>query len=290
MKLAVLIRAHRFTQQEALLAQRLEAAFKTSIIFVTDDTKEVVSTGRFAKIGIRKFRVRELIGDPFHSNWGWQFGDVFYYAAAQALPDATHFALIESDVFASTAGAERLAQVLTQTPEDIVVPRLSKLDDKVHGYAKDLEQLGRLNSVTCFFPISRVSVRALNLMQELRRREREKGGLRINDEAIMASVAFEDDVSSRNLSDIAPDLFGHDAFTVDRTQLFEHLRDTHDALHLVHPVRNVNALLSRIEEFGHVRNMRRRFREALRQAAPRHRQKLRRALAEADARREQNQG
>ncbi|NNE87374.1 MAG: hypothetical protein HKN27_04800 [Silicimonas sp.] len=71
--------------------------------------------------------------------------------------------------------------------------------------------------------------------------------------------------------------------------MFEHLRGAHQGIEALHPVRTVDALLSRIEEFGGARNFKRRYREALEQAAPRHRQKLRRALAAADERRAQNQ-
>jgi hypothetical protein len=125
-------------------------------------------------------------------------------------------------------------------------------------------------------------------MQNLRRRERENAPLRINDEAILASVAFEDDVSFANLSDIAPEIFDPEGFTTERTQLFEHLRDAHQGVAALHPVRTVSALLERIDSFGEARNFRRRYSEAMEQAAPRHRQKLRRALAAADARRLQN--
>ena len=281
MKLAVLIRAHQFSEQEALLAERLEAAFKSSVVFVTDDTDGAVDTGRFAKIGIRKYRVRQLIGGRVLPRWGWQFGDVFYYAAAEALPDKTHFALIESDVFASKAGADRLAEVLTCGDHDILSPRLERTEEP-RSLSKDLDRLGLENTVTSFFPVTRVSRKALGLMQSLRRREREGSKLRINDEAILASVAFGGDVSSLNLTQAAPDLFDPGSFTLERTQLFEHLREAYNGTALLHPVRRVDVLLARIEEFGAARNFRRRYREALEQAAPRHRQKLRRALAAAD--------
>ncbi|MEO9827034.1 MAG: hypothetical protein ABJF50_21750 [Paracoccaceae bacterium] len=289
MKLAVLIRAHQFSAQEALLAERLEAAFKTSVIFVTDDTNGAVDTGRFAKIGIHKYRVRELIGGRILPQWGWQFGDVFYYAAAEALPHTTHFALIESDVYASPKGAERLAEVLMAGKEDILSPRLEHTDSPPTS-SKDLDQLGLKNTVTSFFPITRVSRKALDLMQALRRRERETPRLRINDEAILASIALGPDVTSLNLTQSAPDLFDPEGFTTERTQLFEHLSEAHHGTALLHPVRTVKALLSRIDEFGGARNFRRRYREAIEQAAPRHRQKLRRALAAADERRKQRLG
>ena len=287
MTLEVLIRAHTFSAQEALLAERLEAAFQSQVTFVTDDSTAPLSTDRFAKIGITRRRVRELIGGRVLPQWGWQFGDVFYYAAREAFPDASHFALIESDVLLSDAGARSLAALFLERNEDILAPRLRRTEDPP-SFAKDLTALDRDAHVACFFPVTRVSVKALEHMQSLRRRERQKPRLRINDEAILANVAFEEKVTSANLSDIAPDIFDPDLFTLERTQLFEHLRDSHDGVAAVHPVRTVAALLNRIEGFGSARNFRRRYREAIEQAAPRHRQKLRRALAAADERRAQN--
>lgn len=284
MKLAVLIRAHQFSAQEAFLAERLESAFKTSVIFVTDDTKEAVHTGRFAKIGIRKQRVRELIGGRYFSQWGWQFGDVFYYAARDALRDASHFALIESDVFLSERGASRLAEVFHDSTDDILAPWLMRKDTPP-AFSKDLDRLERDNTVTCFFPVTRAARDVVDLMCALRKREREIPRLRVNDEAIMASIAFGGDVRAGNLSQIAPDLFEPEGFTIDRTQLFEYLSGAYHDTPILHPVRNVNAMVARIEEFGFVRNFRRRYREAIEQAVPRHRQKLRKALAAADEKR-----
>lgn len=288
MTLAVLIRAHQFTIQEAYLAERLEAAFQASVTFVTDDTHSPVDTGRFAKIGIRKYRVRELIGGRYPPQWGWQCGDVFYYAAAEALPNAAHLALIEADVFLNAASAQRLADLFNKANEDILASQLERTEN-ARTYSKDLEHLGRQNTVTGFFPITRVSRRAIGLMQDLRRRERQHGGLRLNDEAILASVAFEDDVTSLNLSKAASDIFDRAGFNVDGTQLFEHVRTEYQGDAVLHPVRSLNALLARIEEFGTKRNFRRRYRIAMEQAIPRHRQKLRRALAAADARRVKDQ-
>jgi len=287
MNLEVLIRAHTFSAQEAFLADRLEDAFQSQVTFVTDDSAAVVATDRFAKIGITRRRVRELIGGRVLPQWGWQFGDVSYYAARAAFPDATHFALIESDVLLSEVGARRLAKVFAERTEDLLAPRLRRTEEPP-SFSKDLIALGRDPQVACFFPITRASTKALEYMQNLRRREREQPRLRINDEAIMANVAFDDGVTFANLSESASDIFDPDSFTLERTQLFEHLAETYEDVAAIHPVRTVAALLNRIETFGVARNFRRRYREAIEQAAPRHRQKLRRALAVADERRAQN--
>ncbi|NNE87373.1 MAG: hypothetical protein HKN27_04795 [Silicimonas sp.] len=175
MKLAVLIRAHNFSAQEAVLAERLEAAFRSSVTFVTDDSESPVSTERFPKTGVIRRRVRELIGGRALPQWGWQFGDVFYYAASEAFPDATHFALIESDVLLSDAGARRLSELFLERDEDILAPRLRRTEEPP-SFSKDLEALDRDNKVACFFPVTRVSVKALDLMQSLRRRERKVHG------------------------------------------------------------------------------------------------------------------
>ena len=283
MTLAVLIRAHQFTAQEALLAERVEAAFGGPVHFVADESHGPVDTGRFARIGLTRKRVRSLIVGRVPGGWGWQCGDVFLYAAREALPHATAFAMIEGDVFLSEAAAERLARLFQSRTEDVLVAQLGHRDPP-HLYARDLERLGEDNSVTCFFPVTRVSAHAVDEMQALRQRERSQN-LKLNDEAILASIAHRSSFASANLTQIAEDLFDPTGFTPERTQLFEFLREAHVDPRILHPVRNVDALLAKIEQMGAVRNLRRRYREALQQAAPRHRQQLRKALAEADARR-----
>lgn len=284
MTLAVLIRAHQFTPQEALLAERLEAAFGTRITIVADESVSPVDTGRFGKISLTRKRVRQLIGGRIPASWGWQCGDVFLYAARDAMPDATAFAMIEADVFLSEAAAAGLAKLFQDRGDDVLVAQLGHRDPP-HLYARDLSVLGEDHTVTCFFPITRVSARAVDLMQALRHRERATRGLKLNDEAILASIATRPDITGGNLTEIAPDLFNPEGYTPDRTQLFEHLREAHTAPAVLHPVRNVAALLQRINDMGAARNLRRRYREAMDQAAPRHRQKLRQALAAADAQR-----
>ncbi len=282
---AILIRAHQFTPQEALLAERLETAFGTRITFVVDESHGGVDTGRFTKISLTNKRVRELIGGRLLPQWGWQFGDLCHYAAREALCDATHFALIEADVFLSETAAAKLAKLFCDRPEDVLAAQLGHRDPP-HAFARDLADLGEDNTVTCFFPITRVSTKAIDLMQALRRAERASATrLRLNDEAILAAVANRDDISAANLTEIAPDLFDPEAFTPQRTQLFEHLAQEHTGPEILHPVRSVPALLATIEQMGTARNLRARYREAISQAAPRHRQKLRKALAAADERR-----
>lgn len=283
MTLAVLIRAHQFTPQEALLAERLEAAFGV-VVFVVDETQAPVDTGRFCKISLTRKRVRHLIGGRVPASWGWQCGDVFLYAARDALPSATAFAMIEADVFLSEAAAAELADLFQNRNEEVLVSQLGHRDPP-HLYSRDLAALGEDNTVTCLFPITRVSARAVEQMQALRQRERATGGLKLNDEAILASVAKRPGMTAASLTEIAPALFNPEGFNAERTQLFEHLREAHTGIEILHPVRNVASLVARIEDMGESRNLRRRYREAMAQAAPRHRQKLRQALAAADARR-----
>ncbi|NNE87372.1 MAG: hypothetical protein HKN27_04790 [Silicimonas sp.] len=280
MTLAVLIRAHQFAAQEALLAERLEAAFGSRVYFVTDDSEEPVSTGRFCKIGINRRQVRLLRGGSVGRTWGWQQGDVFFYAARAALPEAMHFAMIESDVFLSKAAADQLATLFTTREEEVLAVRLGRRA-KPHSFAKDLEVLGEDTLVTCFFPVARVSARVVDRMQALRRRATQQPELRLNDEAILAAVALKDDVSSANLSEIAPELFDPTCFTLERTQLFEFHAESYDGVSALHPVRNMNALLQRINEIGSFRDLRTRFQEAIEQAQPRQKKQLERALAAA---------
>lgn len=283
---AILIRAHQFTAQEILLAERLESAFGARVTLVVDESHGTVDTGRFAKISLTPKRVRQLIGGRLLPQWGWQFGDICFYAAREALSDASSFALIEADVFFSETAAQELADLFKSRPEDMLVAQLSRRDPP-HAFARDLAALGEDNTVTCFFPVARVSTTAVDQMRALRQKERATPGrLRINDEAILATIAHRDSVTSASLTEIAPDLFDPDGFTPQRTQLFEYLRDTYTGASILHPVRSVGSLLAKIEQMGAARNLRPRYREAMEQAAPRHRQKLRKALAEADERRQ----
>ena len=277
MSLAVLIRAHAFSAQESLLAERLEAAFGSRVYFVTDDSKEPISTGRFCKIGINRRRVRQLRGGRVGRTWGWQQGDVFLYGAREALPKATQFALIESDVFLSRPAAENLAKLFTSRLEDVLAVELGRCEEP-KSFARGLAALGEDNRVPCFFPVLRVSASIVDRMQVLRRRATENE-LKLNDEAILAAVAMQDDVSSANLSEIAPALFDPDSFTLERTQLYEFHADHYKGPSALHPVRNVSALLQRIDEIGAFRDLRSRYQEAMEQAKPRYRQQLRRALA-----------
>lgn len=283
MKPAVLIRAHAFSAQEVLLAERLEAAFGTRVYFVTDDSKAPVETGRFSKIGINRRRVRQLRGGRVGRTWGWQQGDVFLYAARAALPGATHFALIESDVFLSICAADSLAELFTSRPEDVLAVKLGRSEEP-KSFSRDLAALGEDPRATCFFPVLRVSASVVDRMQSLRRRAAENTELKLNDEAILAAVAMQDDVSSANLSEIAPALFDSEHFTLERTQLFEFHADRYEGASALHPVRNVGALMQRIAEIGSFRDLRTRYEEAMEQAKPRHRQQLRRALATAEKR------
>lgn len=275
-----LIRALAFDDVAQALAANLASA-GAEVVFVCDESRGAVDTGAYAKIALTAEGLGALGLAPLPDNWGWLCGDMCYYAAAEAYPARDHYLLIESDVFFGPQAARALMTALDACPDEILAAQLAR-HDAPKRYSRGLAQLGYEPRDGCIFPVSRASARAVRLMKALRIRAlTECPHEKINDEAILASVALTDGLPHRALESLLPQMFDRANFDTNPPHLFDSQRDAPDPMRAFHPAVSYANVLARVQS-GEKNYHKHRLRRVLAEASRDQRVAIKAALQERE--------
>lgn len=258
MTLVCLIRCTAVGPAERQLAQRLSATFPRVVLVpnteaVPPDLPAVpVNPDALAGLGFHRLP----------PNWGWFCGDFCFYVARAALPEASSFLLIESDVYLGARATRRLHWLIGERPDHAMAAELGLRGSP--RFSKGLGPLGLDPRAGCIFPVVHAPARLVDEMAALRRRSLE-GGRPINDEAVLAGAVLGGGHPYLALDAALPRLFGRGTFQTNPPHLAEALARKR-AAEAYHPALPLQTILARIAEPGRGYNAHR----------------LRRVLAEAN--------
>ena len=200
----------------------------------------------------------DLIGltDPLCASLGlyltkdytWRCGDYAYYAARHAFPDERFFWLIEYDVRFRSA-AEFFA-LLAADETDFLAPGLEQADE--HWFWNDYLSCADARPWRCLFPVTRLSARAVDLLQSIRCKHARHLSRRLrwpNDEGFVATTVAAAGLSMADLNTRIPNAWTPAAFSFETPIPGETFDPSGKAEHLHHPVlfgddytRKLNAL------------------------------------------------
>jgi len=243
---AFLLRTNNFDIPVQVLARCLRTFLEAPITIICDESDGPIEVHDFDKISLTRESVQALGITKLPENWGWFCGDLCYYIAEKELPGFEYYCLIESDVFFSDSAANTFKSILDCSKAEVLAARLGP-KPKTPRYSKGLKHLGLNANWGCLFPVTRVRSPVIHKMMALRiRNESASGKYVLNDEAILASVTFENDFSYVDLSDKYPRMFSESSFSSNPPHLFEALVDTSSDPQVYHPVVQFKTIMNRI--------------------------------------------
>lgn len=273
---AFFIRAAAFTPVAADVAARLARVSGADPVFVCDDRCGCVDTGRFPRIALS---VERFAGWGIHKlpdNWGWFCGDLAYYAAAEADPEADFLCVMDSDVWMGDAATEALVALFARDRTEALAVRLGQWERR-RRYSAGLAPLGVDPHWSCYFPLTRVARSLVPEMLSLRCRSLGGSAAQpLNDEAVLAGAVALTGASWRDLREEA--IFSEDSFSTNPPHLFGDGPPRLGADRIYHPVICLQEVLRRIGDprrnYG-----RHRLRKVLKAATPAERDAIVQRLA-----------
>lgn len=207
-----LLRTHQFGTAERRLIATLRDGFGDDIVLCFD-TQNGPPPADFAKTVAL---TPDLLADldlVFPPDWAWRCGDFCHYAAARAFPDYDHYWLFEPDVaFNKMTVGDFLAR--TDASDADFLASASGPANTAWPHAQTVPGVFKATH-QCFFPITRLSARAIAQLLLQRRamgRDWQAQGLAetlyANDEAFVATaIATTPGLTFQPFRTLAPEFF-----------------------------------------------------------------------------------
>lgn len=135
---------------------------------------------------------------PLHLN-----GDYFYYRAAQALPQFDHFWLMDDDVYLHANHLREFFEGMSTVQADFLGAHFIRRP-WFWGWTRRARVFFK-SPARCFFPVSRLSRRAIEILLVERRRQStlNLGNGWINDEAFVAGCVVDRGLAALDMNEIA---------------------------------------------------------------------------------------
>lgn len=255
------IRAHRWSQVEERLYNKLLQVFpKTKIFVIMDETSgDVVVPSYINKISLGKdFIENNQLLDFTHFNRkvSWLCGDYFYYALQESIV-AKFYWLIEPDVDILFRNIDIFFTKTNSYNEDALLVDFMKAQPE-HCWFKSGELIHK-EVYRCLFPLSRLSSEAIKLCKIERQKlskyykdnsafAHNKNPIGIyfpNDETLVANTLVRDDKSIKSLNEIFPKSFEYftvnNWFSIPEKHAIDLVGD-----HIIHPVRPISMFEERL--------------------------------------------
>ncbi len=198
----IIVRTHK-ADAASLAAYDLYAATEGfDVVFCVDERGGVADMGGRPKVVFDRARLHAL-GLFAHPDCGWQCGDYFYHVARTDRPDYRYYWLIEPDVKIHVTAPADFFGLFDGNTADLLAPRLT-CNDTTWSWNRQIVAAG-LPPWRCFYPITRLSGRAIDHVFETRRRHALNPAIANdkdwpNDEGITASALADGGFACRDLN------------------------------------------------------------------------------------------
>lgn len=254
LKTVIGLRTHKWGEFEKEIYNYLITYFgKNNVYIVMDETQNHVEVSSYYnKISISKEYLKQQSLLEYTSNSRgllWLCGDYFYYALSNQV-DADYYWLIETDVRFTFNNASDFFNKFSENDHDALLCRFSSATDD--WYWSKHAKLINFKPHKCFFPLSRLSRKAINYCLQERRRLTSKCikgnsiDLYPNDEALVATVMYQHKLSVQSITDEFHDWFQY--FTYTNMILHDNYLEKFPRNKVLHPVRSLESIKNRVQE------------------------------------------
>ena len=230
----ILLRATMPDAASEHFAQDLERASGCPVVYVLDERHGPVVRCEREKIGLTG-RLVQGLGLYRPIDFTWRCGDYCYYAARTEYRKAQRFWLIEHDVRIRKA-ALFFEAIRVSTKDFLAVDlRPAALGWFWFSYTSNRDT----EAWRCLFPVTRLSVRAVDLLYEVRR-EHSRQWLRKaawpNDESFVATTVSGSSLSKADFNAVYENSWKPDSFRVGTASSGETLNFEGEGSALLHPI------------------------------------------------------
>lgn len=231
----LLFRTHRDTPS---VRERLAFLRQTSgmdVVCAFDETAARPGLEDQPRIGLTFERYHRL-GLRADADVGWRCGDYPFYVARQEFPDVSHFWMVEYDVLLSYRRASDFFDRFRHCDDvDFLTAHFRVAPKNWFWRNTILDQTAPI--YRCFFPVTRLSARAIDFLLERRRAETRMAGPDDpwpNDEAFVATTLARAGFEIRDMNSVAK-VYDNVTFNFDFPRSYErHVHRVRDRL--MHPV------------------------------------------------------
>ncbi len=232
----ILLRTHRFNEQERAFAHRMTMQTGLQVHIVADETRGTVETAPFGKISFQPGILQSL---RLHCppDAAWRCGDYGFYLARKTLPDVGYFWLVEPDVRFGFTSYGDLFDGFNNVSADFIAPFVKRAE-REHFWQPTMRWMTP-SVFRCFFAFCRMSAAAADYCLEQRRQLRWHPAARImwpNDETFVSTILVRGGFSVRDLNDFGRRLVTEDSFGFLNVQQGERLEQAAPDGLVHHPV------------------------------------------------------
>lgn len=183
------------------------------VAVAVDESAGVVDVGGHRKVSVTRAACQAL-GLHCPDDFAWRNGDYNLYLARKAFPDARYFWMLEPDVEHSFASFDHLIALFDAMPEvDLLSSHLMPADREWYWQRTIKDR--SVSVQRCFFPLIRISSRAIDLCLEQRRKDRLSLHARLfwpNDEALVATTVARAGLRVADLNSAGVSVYNESSF------------------------------------------------------------------------------
>jgi hypothetical protein len=164
----ILLRATAVNHSTLSLATKIQSLSGIEVSILIDERKnKIINSSKYRTISITDDKIKRF-GIYAPSDYTWRCGDYGLYIASEELPNIDWFWLIEDDVDFRGNSPEFFFDFFKNRDEDFLTTYLRPAERSWFWYAHSISV--DTPSYRCFFPVSRLSRRALQYLLVTRQR------------------------------------------------------------------------------------------------------------------------
>jgi hypothetical protein len=209
----IVVRTTRYGEIEKRFVHSLKNQNEVPVVLAVDETRGKVEIEDHQKISITR-AICESIGLHCPTDFTWRNGDYVLYLARQQFRNFEKYWMIEPDVEHSFSNFAAFISAFESASDiDLLTGYFESAHQDWHwrGSAK------RINGIPyrCFFPLVRMSARAIDVCLDRRKQERFSLRSRLywpNDEAFVANTILNSGLKAADFNDIGPDIYERESF------------------------------------------------------------------------------
>jgi hypothetical protein len=233
----LLLRTKEITPGVLKLADHLEAISGHAVALIVDASHGNVASEERAIINLSVASCSEL-GLHCPADFAWKCGDYGYYLARRRFPAATLFWMIETDVRFCGDNPEHFFRFFAaENDVDFLAGKLQVADQSWFWRHTALNR--NVAPYRCFFPVTRLSVRAIDavLWHRLEQGKRlTRRAIWPNDEAMVATTLMNGGFVCRDFNDFGHVFYSEETYFYGKPLNGDSLQLCPARVQIVHPV------------------------------------------------------
>jgi hypothetical protein len=232
----ILLRTARIDSQVLSFGDELRSASGLNLALVVDERFQTADQCRFPKISLNPISLASL---KLHlpADVGWRCGDYGFYLAASRYSDINQFWMFEFDVRIRGDARDFFQMCAAHSDVDLLAPKLKRAEKTWWWWSYIVS--ADAAPFSCFFPVIRLSRRAIDLLYAKRKahsRKLNRVALWPNDEGFVATTIANSQFTWADLNDLGEELYRDATFSHDIPE--EDYVPCDGPPQLIHPIRS----------------------------------------------------